>query len=522
VPAWPACFYVVIKNLPLDEFGIRVPNIEAEIIRAGSHAFVRRVLTGASVNSDMLDASGNTLAYCNTAGDNLTIQSLISGTAIASTALGYTAIGVHASSRGDVLVFDASSVYVYDGATGVLKQTIGAHSSSGLLFCAPDEISISGTTYAIFWSDFNGQCLANNGSGWSLLWNQYQGFSLTTADSLSVGPDYIYYVSTAGELRRIAWSTTGLGAALSQTIPGLSGVVLAAHYDDESDSLIILGTDGQIFVTTPDVSTVLRSITSGTWGTNFDINSRRSAHLKSGSDRIAFYFEHDDDTIYEYRVSDLSLISENPISLWGRMTTYGPLATSLAVSSAGAVIVGGASGDTEILFLPRASRGAEPLADIITAECRLAGLAVDTSALSTDVFGYGVRDGSPPRGVIEDLQRVNFVDWAQIDGVTRPSSRARPRSFRTSVDDDVGVAPQRGTRHCFDHRGIPSALDMPEQVIITYPSYDAVYRIGAQAGTTKEDQKFNDEPSQADETGAPIKVRRKRALDVLDRPGAEG
>jgi hypothetical protein len=140
-----------------------------------------------------------------------------------------------------------------------------------------------------------------------------------------------------------------------------------------------------------------------------------------------------------------------------------------------------------------------------------AGLVADASAVPNQMYGYGDRAGTPPRGVIEDLARVNFVDWAQIDGVQTffPSQTA---SFRTLSIDDVGVALNAEPDPVSVTEEYPSALDMPEQAIITYPSYDATYRIGAQAGTGKDDQKFNDEPSQADETGAPIKVRRKRAL----------
>jgi hypothetical protein len=140
------------------------------------HAYVRRVLTGASVNSDMLDASGNTprLLQCRWRQPDHTKPDQRYSHRKHGSRLHRRSVFTRRRAA-TFWSFDDASVYVYDGATGVLKQTLGAHSSTGLLFCAPDEISISGVTYAIFWSDFNGQCLANSGSGWSLLWNQYQG-----------------------------------------------------------------------------------------------------------------------------------------------------------------------------------------------------------------------------------------------------------------------------------------------------------------------------------------------------------
>lgn len=508
VPAWPKVCYVVIKNLPLDEFGIRVPNIEAELVQTGDEEFVRRILTGASVEGNGLDAFGNILAYTNTAADHLTIQTFTSGTAIASIALAYGVNDILVSSRGDVLTWDDVNIYVYDASTGALKQTIITPVSSSLGFCS-DEINIGGTTYLIFGHNFRLLCYSNDGTGWGFLWNQHQGFSLSFPGALSIGPEYIYYVSTAGSLARIAWSATGLGASVPQTIPGFSGEILAAFYDDESDSVIIIGPSGQIFVTTPDVSTILRSITDGPWGVNTTQDGRMAKHLKSGSDRLSFQMSG---LVVEYRISDLALISSHVIADWGRMTGYGALSHSLTSQPARAVVVTGNSGDTEILFMPRAGRGAVPLADVIDAECRHAGLVPDVSLITTEIKGYGDRNGSAPRGIIEDLQRVNFFDWAQVDGVITFFPR-NTVSVRTLTVAETGMVLNAEPDAVQVREDYPAALDVPEQVIIQYTSWDAIYRTGSQAANPEEDQPFPDEPSEADETGFPVKVRRKRALE---------
>lgn len=507
-PAWPRRCYVVIKNLPLDEFGIRLPNIEAELIRAGDLVFDSEPLANPPAAAGQVDVAGSVVAYINAAQDELILKSVFTGVTTATVALSYTPLILYVSqSRNDVIVIgDDGDLRVYDSATGALKQTvtgIGAPS----LYCAPAEISIGGVTYMIFWQDDEAVCYSNSGAGWVFLWNDPQGGSaFQFCNTFSIGPDYIYTTFSGAILNIFQWSPAGLGTRTAPTVAGLApDTPMAVFYDGESDSVIVIATNGKIFVTTPDMGTVLASTTTGDWaGTGEDF--LKSKRLKSASGRIAFY---EDDKIFEYRISDMTLVDQWDVSEWGLgyATAYG----GISQTARALVVYAGAGTDADIIYLPRISRGGEPLADVIEAECRLGGLVPDVTAITGDVLGYSVRDGSPPRGVIEDLARVNFFDFAQIDGVVTFFPR-KTSAMRSITIAETGMALNSEPDPVQVVEEYPASLDIPEQVIIAYPSWDALYRQGAQAGNPDEAKPFNDEPSEADETGSGLKVRRTRAL----------
>ncbi|WP_136617074.1 MULTISPECIES: phage tail baseplate protein [Mesorhizobium] len=510
VPAWPGIVYVVVKNLPLDEFGLRIPNMEGELLKQSESAYLS-INVGAAGGSHRTDINGDAVALAanDGLGGILTLYSLPSGTVRKAIDLGFPPTGVIISSRNDVLVgnINADEVHVYDLATGAQKQVV-----TGVLQSLPKdnincscETSIGGVSYILMAREDKLSLLSNIGTGWSL------GWSLDLAGKpqiLSCGPDRFYWsTGNSTVLHHSAWDTTTISVAdASFTLPVLGAVqgIRAIFYDDESDSVIVFGAKGNIYVYSADMGTLLRSISDGGWnasGIPDQLLSRRAL----GASNTLVFSAPEDHRIVEYRISDLTKLADYATTTWG-FDAPGYLS---GVSAGFGVIWQPLEG--YLMFVPRLARTPVLLSEVLEAECGYAGLTADASAVTSGIYGYGDRAGTPPRGVVEDLTRVNFVDWAQIDGVQTFFPR-QTASFRTLSIDDVGVALNAEPDPVSVTDEYPSALDMPEQIIITYPSYDAAYRIGAQAGTTKEDEKFNDEPSQADETGAPIKVRRKRAL----------
>ncbi|MDG4898872.1 hypothetical protein P9272_35950, partial [Mesorhizobium sp. WSM4976] len=148
VPAWPGIVYVVIKNLPLDEFGIRVPNIEAELLKGA-------VLATASIDGFAVsrgeynnDTNGSYLASEN--GGTLSINAMPAGTTIFAGTVPYSG-SVHISDRLDVAVLGSAgtSIGFYDAATGSFRQEIAGLGGSIGANAILDDISFGGVTYML-------------------------------------------------------------------------------------------------------------------------------------------------------------------------------------------------------------------------------------------------------------------------------------------------------------------------------------------------------------------------------------
>lgn len=520
VPAWPGIVYAVIKNLPLDEFGIRVPNIEAEITQAQGLSTSTVTPTQSLDNPWLTDSWGN--YFANAGGTTLNIMRMPAASVIATNTLPYDALCVHITELNKVAVTYANQpgMRVFDAATGAMESDISGVGPSNPVFnTSMDDISFGGVNYLfVFASSGTLTGLSNIGTGYAVMWSETLP-GLTTTKSLSASPSRLYAVtdlvfSPSKKIIVIDWNSVGASAA-EVTLSALDTNARACFYDEESDSVIVETTNGSLYVYTPDLSTLLRSKTNS-YSLSYT-DPLESKRMKIASDQIGIKVLLGGETndILIYRVSDLSLVQH--VDAGG--TTWNNAASSQYYYSGfnqswQAVFVAQdlTTNSVRIWYLPRAQRQPVDLADVLEAECRLAGLDSDVSQITSQIYGYGDRSGTPPRGVIEDLTRVNFVDFAQVDGVQSFFPR-QTSAYRSIPFAETGMALNAEPDPIQISEEYPAALDMPEQMIITYPSYDATYRIGAQAGTTKDDQKFSDEPSQADETGGPIKVRRNRTME---------
>lgn len=520
VPAWPGVCYVVIKNLPLDEFGIRVPNIEAEITQADSTVTATVTPTITKDNPFNTDCFGE--YYATADGTTLHIERLPAASVTAVNTLPYSSNAVHITALNKVVVTYAGQpgMRVFDAATGAFEADVsGVGPATPAGRTTMDDISFGGVNYLfVSGSSHTISLLTNVGLGYGAIWS----LAVSGVDdiySLSASPSRLYgctdwVFNASKKIIVIEWD--GVGATGSEvTLSALNGFARSCFYDEESDSVIITTTSGSIYVYTPDLTTLLRSKVNSFSSSYTD--PLASKRMKIASDQIGIKVQTgtDRNDIYLYRVSDLEEIDhiDASASSWdgtGASNRYYLGFNERWQMAFTMTDVNDAS--TRLWYLPRPQRIPVSLADVIEAECRHAGLTSDASAVPNEIYGIGARNGEAPRGVLEDLCRVNFIDWAQVDGVETffPRETTAARTFTIA---DTGTVLNSVPGPIQVTESYPAALDIPEQVIITYPSFDAEYRTGAQAGNTEDDQTFEDEPSQADGDGFPLKVRRNRVME---------
>lgn len=388
VSAWPGIVYVVIKNLPLDEFGIRVPNIEGELLKSSDRSYLSVTLAAADNGSHFTDINGDAVAIGDYGGKQLTLYALPSGTVRKTIDFGFFPSGMFISSRNDVLVGDIATeeVYVYDLATGAQKQVV-----TGLLHGSPldnincfCETSIGGVSYVLMSREDKLSLLSNIGTGWSLVW------SLDLVDKpqiLSCGPDRVYWTTGNSKvIHHSAWDTTSLAIVdATLTPPGLgsSEVVRAIFYDDESDSVIVFSNVGHIFVYSPDMATVLRSISNGGWMASGIPDQLLSRRALGASDTLVFAAP-EDHRIVEYRISDLKKLNDYDTSGTTDTWSVGSAGYLSGISAQFGVVWEALEG--HLLYVPRLARMPVPLADVLVEECAFAGLPCDASQIITEIM----------------------------------------------------------------------------------------------------------------------------------------
>ena len=131
-------------------------------------------------------------------------------------------------------------------------------------------------------------------------------------------------------------------------------------------------------------------------------------------------------------------------------------------------------------YLPTITRGSIPLADVLEAECALVGLDVDVSEVSKLMRGFAVRDESTPRGTIEDLCRVYGIDHVQVDGVYKFFERDNVIDLTISSDHVGADLKDSGFPQKRVKETLADVMDLPNSFTFSYLAYDAQYRVGSQ------------------------------------------
>ncbi|CDX29038.1 exported hypothetical protein [Mesorhizobium sp. SOD10] len=389
VPAWPGIVYCVIKNLPLDEFGIRVPNIEAEITQAQGLATtsVAPTTAFAGVSRNTSDIFGD--YFANAGGTTLYIERLPTAEVIAVNTLPYDAMCVHITALNKVAVTYQSQpgMRIFDAATGAFETDIsGVGPATPIGWTSMADISFGGVNYLFAYTGTTITMLSNIGTGYSVVWNvdlggPYDTKSLCASASRLYGvTDWVF--SPSKDIVVIAWDSVAPSVS-KITLSALDDYARAAFYDVESDSVIIETIRGSLYVYTPDLGTLLRSkINSASVPYTDPLLSNR---MKVASDQIGIKFDTND--IYIYRVSDLGevqhIVAHDTSWVNKDATQYYFTGFNERWQT---ILLIGTDRPTELWYLPRAQRLPVPLADVIAAECSLAGLSCDASHLSHEIY----------------------------------------------------------------------------------------------------------------------------------------
>ncbi|WP_146770258.1 hypothetical protein [Mesorhizobium hawassense] len=393
VPAWPGIVYIVIKNLPLDEFGIRIPNIEAEITQSSIASYISNALSPAVQIGGQcpIDTRGNYAVARNS------IWDIPGGT---HRTFNWTDVDTFRSvlldERNNIVKSDLSKFQIFDAATGAFLQEIARpvdYSSSAYFGSPADDITVNGITYILECAQmgltfvFTMLNAGTAGNSYSVAWAGESSFTYDLTCGITVGPEFGYMVRGS----RTAVVLVDMGAVTlvenSVTPPGLTALISACFYDDDSDCVVIVTANGDVFVYTPDLSTLLRSSTGHALTVNRD--SSLSRRMKNTTDQIMVESGATSTgggaTWWFYRLSDLQLLDSFKPQDVGYVNSglYSNLALNPGIDMAFGInsVISGS-----FWFLPRAGRQPVNLSDVIEKECRLAGLPCDASLITTEMM----------------------------------------------------------------------------------------------------------------------------------------
>lgn len=164
VPAYPKICYVVIENFPLDEFGIRVPNIEAEVVHIPGDGgylvtelptgYINPYSSGDDINGKYVVQSEKRDLPSVTAGI-LFYGSILPGGESVETydeeALSTTNPTVHIDDRGQIIGAARGMFTVFDAATMAFLYRVERPDFLSAIFhgSGMDDISVAGVTYLL-------------------------------------------------------------------------------------------------------------------------------------------------------------------------------------------------------------------------------------------------------------------------------------------------------------------------------------------------------------------------------------
>lgn len=480
VPAWPGLVYVVVKNFPLEDFGIRVPNFEAEIVCNGTETTPWVNPTG-DVGGDC-DIKGD--RYASMDGTTLALNRIPDGALLWTATLPAASQGVHITERGDIAVASntGGTVWFYDGLTGAIIQTLATYAFIADPWQQFADTTVDGTAW-LFNAGF-GYLVAmrNSGNGWEYVWVfDIDTSALNGPLTISAGPEYVYIIKQGGignpnVLRKVPWSTTGV-SPYSDLSLSLTGNLLAASYDLDSDSVVVL-TTSHLYTLEPDLSAILQSRTLGyTAGPNpLQIASKR---MRSFDSRVMVKSTNND--FHEYNISDLSetLTVIAATTDWDQKAQTSYQYWGIAPDWSMAWVGGGAAGP-RYWFLPRLGRSPVPLADVIEAECGYVGITPDVTGITKLIKGYSARETTSPRGIIEDLARTQFFDFAQMGTVLTFVMRSPTAAASISINDMGAADEDENENPRLIEEEYSDLRELPTRIAISYPAYGGDYRTGTQ------------------------------------------
>ncbi|UCI17030.1 hypothetical protein FJ970_18020 [Mesorhizobium sp. B2-1-8] len=392
VPAWPGIVYVVIKNLPLDEFGIRVPNIEGEITQSAIDSYISKALSPAVVIGAQcpVDVRGKYAVAVNS------IWDIPSGTHRTFAWAGSNR-SVLIDGRNNIIKSDGSGFSIFDAATGAFLQALARPVTySDLVYAGSpsDDVSINGTTYVLEYLQAGAKVFTLlscglSGTLYEIVWTAVTAYTPDVSYGISVGPQYGYMVASSHTaIIRVETEAAGL-VDTSITPAGLTAAIAGCYYDDDSDSVIIVTVNGDVFIYTPDLSTLLRSST----GHSLTVlpSSSFNRRMKCAPDQILVHSGTPNTgggaTWWIYRISDLQLLDSFQPNAVGYVNNGYYSESGLALGPDLGVAFGVSSvSSVSFFFLKRAGRQPVAVRDVLEEECTLAGLSCAASQITSEIM----------------------------------------------------------------------------------------------------------------------------------------
>ena len=497
--AFRGLVYVVMAGLNHEESGIRLPNIEIEIVRNATYSYQSKLLT----NSDYLTGHSKdcyvdevqkiAVFYDDAISGSTTNKAwaydLVTGNVLWSKAIVYTSglTGIDGDPffdhKGNVWFTDRNGTNdAYDLLSGTRKESLDfEHSHAAINSNNFNRTQAEGSiTYGFFFRgtviDFK-TCADGVWTGVSSVEPGWNAHILCRGASIRVQSGVITaYLLNGTTLYRV----TDLGSVTSSDLGSLygTGTLGTVFYVPNDDTVVVRASNKWVKL---DADTLALVASYSTAPTNDPNQSAEQVGVTS--DGYLWYSDNSVANSSTYVLLDLVNMEE--------VKRVGPIAYSTGENEDASITYVEAvsaflslRGDTtnvwHLDFEPTVTRGTVQLADVLEAECALAGLTVDVTGVSKTLRGYAIKDESTPRGVIEDLCRIFGIDHCQVDGVYKFWER-NSTSVLTLTADHIGAS--------FKDNGFPVAqvketvadvLDLPNSVTLDYRSWSASHRTGSQ------------------------------------------
>lgn len=470
VPAYRGQAYVVIANLQLANWGNRLPNIEFEVITAGTTAthgatFVQNQsfpeiynpAYGSGYASPQLATDGNILfvLYNKSTSDgprlihtqNLTVWTEVTPTGLPATlATGWGASGV--------AVFE-DAFYLIAGVDSGNNPRAGVWRSldQGATWAQCGQLPLDGVNG--FWSQVSAG--VHNGYLFAYCGQNGAGTPGNTLYRSANGADW--------EVVR-SYST-------SPTNPprGAKGMVVS-----HGGSLYLMKTDGNAYKSTDNGANFTQVVGGASTGgtiiaTGFSFNQKLYALLQSTTGP-ALRVSTDNGLTW-------STITGGTSALCGQDANAVPFRASLvlidwldnsAVPDYGAQIkLWQSSGSI--------TRNAIPLSDIVSGICTRAGLTageIDVTQLTDSAWGYVLARTAAARGNLAPLQRAYMFDAVESDGKIKFVKRGNSAAVAIGVDD-IGAYESGEPADLLELRRMQEA-ELPIVVSLNFPNVENAYQ----------------------------------------------
>jgi len=432
-PAYRGTAYVVFTTLQLADFGNRMPNLEFEVLRAGT--------ISASTGTQSATTGGTPTAWAH--GTGLT--------------------GQLSAPNGGTNNVVTRRRYNYAGALLETKVSQFAAVSGTVRFA--QAITNGGAIYWLMRGYTGSACSILNQDGamvGDFLPSDY-GFdgSLPSASYYSVPSGLVYVAISPGVL--IVRASDG------ELISAVPGAVCPAAVD-ESGYLYSFNTTTGVILKMDSSLNVLATYTM--------INNSALAYTRlCGRDGNDWYFGNTyyTGTPYAWKITTTSTTIDTAARLSAQMNGS---ADTFAYLGGGAVMT--ASG-AQVATFGIISTTAPTLASIVTDICTRTGLVagdLDVTGLSASVHGY-VTQRSTARSQLQPLMQAFYFDAVESNGKIKFVTRGGASAVTISEDDLAAHEFGSATPDPLNRRRAQD-MELPLEVDVQYMDTGAAYQIGAQ------------------------------------------